>query len=80
MAEILVRNLDPEVVNELKQRARGQGRSLQTEVKEILVRAAKEPELDAESARRLCLELRRKLKGRRFPDPVELIRSGRERR
>jgi len=40
MAEVLVRNLDEAVVEQLKARARGSGRSLQAELKLILEQAA----------------------------------------
>ena len=40
MAQILVRNLDEVVVDRLKQRARAEGRSLQSEVRTILSEAA----------------------------------------
>jgi len=40
MSEVLVRNLDEAVVEQLKARARGSGRSLQAELKLILEQAA----------------------------------------
>lgn len=40
MPEVLVRNLDEAVVERLKDRARGNGRSLQAELKLILEQAA----------------------------------------
>ncbi len=40
MSEVLVRNLDDVTVERLKARARGNGRSLQAELKFILERAA----------------------------------------
>ena len=41
MSEVLVRNLDEAVVEQLKDRARGNGRSLQAELKLILEQAAR---------------------------------------
>jgi len=41
MSEVLVRNLDEAVVERLKARARGSGRSLQAELKLILEQAAR---------------------------------------
>ena len=41
MSEVLVRNLDESVVEQLKTRARGNGRSLQAELKLILEQAAR---------------------------------------
>jgi len=41
MSDVLVRNLDEPVVEQLKARARGNGRSLQAELKLILEQAAR---------------------------------------
>jgi plasmid stability protein len=41
MAEVLIRNLEQTVVEQLKARARGKGRSLQAELKMILEEAAR---------------------------------------
>jgi plasmid stability protein len=79
MAQILVRDLDEDVVESLKRRARHDGRSLQSEVKAILEQAAHEPRVDMETARKICEEFRRRFKGRKFPDTVELIRKDRQR-
>ena len=79
MAQILVRELDEEVVERLKKRAKEDGRSLQSEVKLILERAALEPKVDMETARALVDDIRKKFKGRSFPDSVELIREDRNR-
>ncbi|MEK7678775.1 MAG: Arc family DNA-binding protein [Deltaproteobacteria bacterium] len=79
MAQVLVRDLDEEVVESLKRRAKQGGRSLQSEVKFILEQAAEEPRVDMETARKICEEFRRRFKGRKFPDTVELIREDRER-
>ena len=79
MAQILVRDLDKDVVERLKKRAKEEGRSLQSEVKLILEQAAAEPKLDMEAAFRISEEFRRKFKGRKFPDTVELIREDRTR-
>lgn len=75
MAQILVRNLDDKVVERLKRRARKDGRSLQSEVKFILEKEAYAPKVDMETARNICAEFRRRFKGRKFPDTVELIRE-----
>ncbi len=79
MAQILVRNLGKDVVERLKKRAMEDGRSLQSEVKIILEQAALEPRVDMEAARNICKKFRRRFKGRRFPDTVELIHEDRER-
>ena len=79
MAQILVRNLDEKVVDRLKKNAKQRGRSLQAEVKTILEQAANAPRADSESARKLILNIRRRFKGRDFPDSAELIREDRDR-
>lgn len=79
MAQILVRNLEPDVVKRLKKRAQDNGRSLQSEVKMILEQAANAPTVDMETARKLCEQFRRRFKGRHFPDTVQLIREDRDR-
>ncbi len=79
MAQVLVRDLDEEVVESLKRRAKQDGRSLQSEVKFILEQAAQEPRVDMEAARALVENIRKKFKGRRFPDSAELIREDRDR-
>lgn len=79
MAQILVRDLKKKVVERLKARAKEDGRSLQSEVKFILEQAAYEPKVDMETARKICEEFRRKFKGRKFPDTLELIHEDRAR-
>jgi plasmid stability protein len=76
MAQILVRNLSDEVVERLKRRAAGQGRSLQAEVKGILEQAAS---IDAEEARQLASRVRRRFGDREFSDSTDLVREGRNR-
>ena len=78
MAQILVRDLDEETVERLKKRAEEGGRSLQAEVKRILTLAAHEPTLDMEAARKMLDEFRKRFKGRKFSDSVELIREDRD--
>lgn len=79
MAQMLVRNIDEDVIQRLKGRARQEGRSLQAEVRRILAQAAREPTVDMESARKFSERIRRKFKGRKFPPSVELIRENRTR-
>ncbi len=79
MAQILVRNLDAKVVKKLKQRARKAGRSLQAEARMILEKVATSPQVDMKAARELAESIRKRFKGRKFPDSVELIREGRDR-
>jgi len=79
MAQILVRNLDEKVVESLKEHARADGRSLQSEVKAILEQAVREPRVDMESAKRILEGFRKRFKGRTFSNSTELIREDRER-
>jgi hypothetical protein len=76
MAQIIVRNLDDDIVTRLKTRARDNDRSLEAEVRHILEQSAK---VDMAQARQIPLNIRERLKGRTFPDSVELIREDRER-
>jgi plasmid stability protein len=77
MAQILVRKLNEDVVERLKERAKKQGRSLESEVRIILEDAAK---VDRETAVRMVNEIRAKLGDRRFSDSVDIIREFREQR
>jgi len=79
MAQILVRDLDSGVVKRLKRRARNDGRSLQSEVKDILEQAANAPMVGIRDARALVERIRQTFKGRRFPNSVELVREDRDR-
>lgn len=78
MGNILVRNLPDDVIDALKCRARRHNRPLQQEVSEILVRAAREPEVDIA---RKAAEIRKRLagKGIEFSDSVDLLREDRSR-
>jgi plasmid stability protein len=77
MAQVLVRDLDADVVERLKERARRHRRSLQKEAKAILEDAASRYTM--EEAREAADRIRRRLAGRTFSDSVELIREDRER-
>ena len=79
MSQILVRGMRKDVVESLKKRAKKDGRSLQSEVKFILEQAAQEPRLNMLAARALVENIRKKFKGRKFPDSVKLIREDRKR-
>jgi plasmid stability protein len=71
MPKVLVRDLDEATVERLKARARQHGRSLQTEMKTILERAA--AQMTAQEFRAAVLLLRRQLGKRRFSDSARLI-------
>ena len=76
MAQILVRDLDKDVVERLKKRAKKEGRSLQSEVKSILEQAAA---LDMQAARQLVDAIRKKLSKRKMKDSTVLVREDRDR-
>ena len=77
MADILVRDLDPNVVKRLKEKAKRNGRSLQGEAKAVLEQAA--AQLSMDDARALTEQWHRRFKGRQFSDSAELIREDRDR-
>ena len=77
MAQILVRDLDEKPVRQLKTRARLCGRSLQSEVKELLKRGA--VEFTHEQAREESRKWHRQLAGQIVGDSTDLIRSDRDR-
>jgi antitoxin FitA len=76
MAQVLVRELDPETVERLKERAARHGRSLEAELRLILERAATR---DAAQAAVLAAKIRRRLKGRTHTDSALLVAEDRER-
>jgi len=76
MAQVLVRDLKADVVARLKARAKQRGRSLQTELKDILDQASRQSALDA---RALAARIRRQLAGRKHSDSVELLAEDRAR-
>ncbi len=76
MAQILVRNLEAEVVKNLKLRAKRHGRSLQSEARQILTQSAG---VSPEQARKTARLWQKKLSGRKFPDTTALIRQDRAR-
>jgi plasmid stability protein len=77
MASVLVRDLDPAVVDRLKARAEENGRSLQKELKAILETAA--AQATWAEARAGVERVRQMLGGRQFSDSTELVREDRDR-
>ncbi len=74
MAQLLIRDLAPEVVANLKERARRNRRSLQAEAKLILEQAIDR----SEAVKRMTLaadEMRQRLAARAQTDSVEIIRE-----
>jgi plasmid stability protein len=74
MANVLIRDIPDEVVEELKQRAKAHNRPLQRELRGILLETARHPVGDI--AQRAA-EIRLKLSGdrRSFTDSAELLRA-----
>jgi plasmid stability protein len=77
MVSVLVRDLDPAVVDRLKARAEENGRSLQKELKAILETAA--AQATWAEARAAAERVRQMLGGRQFSDSTELVREDRDR-
>jgi plasmid stability protein len=69
MPNILVRDLSPETIKQLKARANRSGRSMQSELKNILEGAAKMESLDTAL---LSARVRRMLSDRQHTDSVDL--------
>jgi plasmid stability protein len=70
MPQLLVRDLSPEVIEQLKKRARRNGRSMQSEVKTIIEKAAQAESMEAAN---LAASVRRMLSGRDHSDSSELV-------
>ena len=78
MANALVRDLDDQVYERLKAHAVGNNRSLEAELREILVAASKQ--VSRAEARARTAEIRQRLSGRTHSDSAELIREDRDTR
>ncbi len=76
MAEILVRDVNASTLERLKARAKRHGRSLQSEVKVILLEAT---DLSLREARHVATRWQKYLAGKMFSDSTELIREDRKR-
>lgn len=76
MPQLLIRNLDEQTIQTLKERARHHNRSLQGEVKLILEEYANRPD---ESPLVIADRWQSYFAGRSFSDSAELIREDRER-
>ncbi|HEX9602492.1 MAG TPA: hypothetical protein VF973_01995 [Myxococcales bacterium] len=76
MAQVLVRDVPNAVVERLKKRAAGRGRSLQAELKQVLIDAAAP---DLERIRHLAGRLRKQLAGRAHSDSARLLAEDRRR-
>jgi plasmid stability protein len=76
MAQILVRNLETDIVEKLRLRAKQHGRSLQGEAKQILTKSAG---MRAPEAQKTARQWHKELAGRKFPDTAGLLRQDRAR-
>jgi antitoxin FitA len=76
MTQMLVRDLDPEILERLKERARSNGRSLQKEVRAILEGAAQTYTMA--EARALSESWHQRFAERKFSDSADLIREDRD--
>ena len=76
VAQLLIRDLAPETVDRLKERARRNRRSLQGEIRLIL---EKEAAAGADDAWELADRIRASFGGRRFTESAALIREDRDR-
>ncbi len=76
MPDVLVRGIDLDVLEALKERARANGRSLQVELKTILEQAAQMRMIDS---RALAARIRRALRLGRHSDSVALLAEDRQR-
>ena len=76
MAELLIRNLEPEVIKRLKLRAKQHHRSLQGELKSIVEAATK---MSMEEARKASNAWHKRLSSRSFSDSAKLLREDRDR-
>lgn len=84
MAQILVENLDPIILEKLETLAKQHGRSLQEELKYILQQATEKATHyhtggDIEKAREAVARAQVRYAGKTFSDSTELIREDRER-
>jgi antitoxin FitA len=77
MPDVLIRDLDRAVLDQLKASALANGRSLQAEIHEVLRNAAK---MRTAWTRQLSGTWHRRLAGKRFSDSTKLIREDRDER
>lgn len=74
MRQLLIRDVEDEVIEALKQRAKRNQRSLQGELKLIVTQAAHATRIDPALIARIDA-LRNKLKGRKHTSSVKLLRE-----
>ena len=74
MAQVLIRELEDEVIEALKERAKRNQRSLQGELKVIVTQAAHASRVNPALLARID-SLRNKLRGRKHTDSAKLLRE-----
>ncbi len=77
MPDVLVRGIETDVLENLKEQAKTNGRSLQAELQIVLIRAANKKILNAQET---AAQIRKGLSGRKHSDSAELLREAREER
>lgn len=78
MGQILVRGLEAQTIERLKERAKKHKRSLQGEVKTIIEEAVP-TRMSMDEARDAAIQIRKSFGSRIFSDSAELVREDRER-
>jgi plasmid stability protein len=76
MAQVLIRDVTPEVVDKLKARAQRNRRSLEAELRVICEQAVQEPAVDMRAE---VERVRALFAGRHFEDSADLVREDRDR-
>jgi plasmid stability protein len=77
LANLLIRDLDDDVVKQLKAAAKAHGRSLQAEIHDALQRAGTR---SLAETRRISARWMKQLRGRKLSDSASLIRDDRNSR
>jgi hypothetical protein len=75
MPDVFVRDVDETALARLKERAKGNGRSLGAELRIIIEGAARQ--VDMATARALAEQMTRRLEGRAHTEGAELLREDR---
>ena len=76
MAQVLIRDVAPDVVDKLKLRAKRNHRSLEAELRVILEAAVHEPDTNMIGE---VEQVRKQFRGRAFDDSATLLRQDRDR-
>jgi plasmid stability protein len=77
MAQVIIRNIDERIVRRLKQRAKGKGRSLEAELRDILEKES-HPK-DPQEFKSALEDFHKGIAGRKHTDSVVLLRKDRDR-